>query len=55
MLDDAAIYECEECGYEWLQKPIITNECTDADGNRGRLLESVTCPGCQEEYGWWLS
>ncbi len=48
-------YTCEACGEQSWPKVERTIENTDADGNRGVELFSVTCPVCFEEHGWWGS
>ncbi len=46
-------YTCDSCGEQSWPKVTTTIENSDADGNRGIYLHSVTCPICGEESGWY--
>lgn len=51
--DEVPEYVCEKCDHEWQEIPERSYEGADADGNRGVWVNWVTCPNCNEEYGYY--
>ena len=50
-VDLGGVTMCPECGSTKQPKVYTTNECTDADGNRGIKIRWVECVDCYYEEG----
>jgi ribosomal protein S27AE len=42
--------ECPMCGSRKTPRTKVTTENTDADGNRGLKMKTITCVDCGYEY-----